>query len=81
MEFLREIRKVEGSELTIKVPDEFKETEVEILILPLDRDSDSESKISTRELKKDITEALDEVKMIREGKLPEKTARELLSEL
>ena len=77
MEFLREIRKVEGSEVTIKVPDDFKETEVEILIFPLNRDSDSEKKISGRELEKDITEALDEVKLIRDGKLPEKTAREL----
>jgi hypothetical protein len=40
MEALREIRKVKNGEITIKVPDDFNETEVEILILPLNRDKD-----------------------------------------
>jgi hypothetical protein len=40
MEALREIRKVKNGEITIKVPDDFNETEVEILILPLNGDKD-----------------------------------------
>lgn len=78
MEVFREIRRVKNRELTIKLPDDFKDTEVEILILPAHRDSDSSKK---KELEDDIIEALQEVKQIREGKQPEKTARELLREL
>jgi hypothetical protein len=74
MEALREIRKVKNGEITIKVPDHFNETEVEVLILPLNRDKDEK-------LEDDVLEALKEVKMMREGKLPEKSARNLLSEL
>jgi hypothetical protein len=74
MEALREIRKVKNGEITIKVPDDFNETEVEVLILPLNRDKDEK-------LEDDVVEALKEVKMMREGKLPEKSARNLLSEL
>ena len=40
MEALREIRKVKNGEITIKVPDNFNETEVEILIFPFNRDKD-----------------------------------------
>jgi hypothetical protein len=80
MEAIREIRKVSGKELTIKLPDDFVETEVEILILPLNRDSRL-SKKKEVEVGEDIKEAMSEVKMMREGKLPEKSAQELLSEL
>ncbi|MCK4764597.1 MAG: hypothetical protein KAW12_20525 [Candidatus Aminicenantes bacterium] len=78
MEFIREIRSVTGREVTITLPEDFKETEVEILILPAHRDVDRNDK---NKLEEDIIEALQEVKNIREGKAPEKTARELLSEL
>jgi hypothetical protein len=80
MEVIREIRKVSSKELTIKLPDDFVETEVEILILPLNRDSRL-SKKKEVEVEEDIKEAMNEVKMMREGKLPEKSAQELLSEL
>jgi hypothetical protein len=72
MEALREIRTVKNGEITIKLPDDFNETEVEIFILPANRD---------KKLEDDIIEALEEVKMMKEGKLPEKSAQDLLSEL
>jgi hypothetical protein len=80
MEVVREIRKVSGRELTIELPEDFVDAEVEILILPVNRDFRSSQK-SEVEVKEDITEAMNEVSMMREGKLPEKSARELLSEL
>jgi hypothetical protein len=53
MEVLREIRKVKNGEITIKVPDNFNETEVEILILPFNRDKDEK-------LENDITVPIQE---------------------
>ena len=81
MEVVRELRKVKGKELTITLPDDFMGTEVEILILPLNRDSSASTKNKAKEIEEDIIEAMNEVKMMREGKLPEKSARELLNEL
>ena len=72
MEALREVRTVKNGKITIKLPDDFNETEVEIFILPANRD---------KKLEDDIIEALEEVKMMKEGKLPEKTVQDLLSEL
>lgn len=80
MEIVREIRKVSGRELTIELPEDFVDAEVEILILPFNRDFRSSQK-SEVEVKEDITEAMNEVKMMREGKLPGKSARQLLSDL
>ncbi len=81
MEVVREIREVKSRELTITLPDEFLETEVEILVLPLNRDSRSTGKNRKPNVEEDIIEAVKEVKMIREEKLPGKSARDLLSEL
>jgi hypothetical protein len=80
MEIVREIRKVSGRELTIELPEDFVDAEVEILILPFNRDFRSSQK-SEVEVKEDITEAMNEVKIMREGKLPGKSARQLLSDL
>jgi hypothetical protein len=83
MEFVREIRRVNEREFKIKLPDSFKYTDVEVLILPLNKDSVStdRGKVKKRKVEKDIIEALTEVKMMRDGSLPEKGARELLNEL
>lgn len=72
---------MKNREVTIKLPEELNETEVEILILPLNRDKDLTNKIEEKKVENDIIEALEEVKMMRDGKQPEKSARDLLSEL
>lgn len=81
MEVVREIREVKSRELIITLPDDFLETEVEILVLPLNRNPQTAREEPKPKLEEDIVEAVKEVKMIKEGKLPGKSARDLLSEL
>ena len=81
MNVIRKVRKIHGRELKIRLPEDFLEKEVEILVLPLNRDSRLPSWIEEEEIEEDVVEAMSEVKLMKEGKLPEKSARELLNEL
>ncbi len=81
MNVVREVRKIYGRELTIMLPEDFQEKEVEILVLPFNRGSRLKTGKKVEEVKADIVEAMSEVKMMREGKIPEKSAREMLNEL
>ncbi len=80
MEFVREIRRVTDRDLVVRVPEEFRDTDVEVLILPLKDKSIPETPSNT-EIETEILEALTEVKEMREGRAPKKSARQLLDEL
>lgn len=81
MEVIREIVKVHNRRFTMNLPEHFSDTEVEVLVLPLDRTYRTSVEDKEQELAADLRETIHEVKLMRAGKSPKKSAKELICEL